>query len=70
MGPLRQISVTVIEPRVGFFQWQLWEATYAVPAEWVEIKRSARSYAEWLDAFNDGVDEVLSFTRDGRRGPR
>lgn len=70
MSPLRKISLTVIEPHAGYFQWQLLESSSGAGGDWVELKKAPRSYAEWLDAFNDGFDEVLSFTRDGRVGPR
>lgn len=70
MSQLRKISLTVIEPSTGFFQWQLLEALPDAADRWTEMRKSARSYGEWLDAFNEGFDEVLCIARDGRVGPR
>lgn len=70
MKPLRKISLTVIEPTTGYFQWQLLESSQELPFDWVEMRKSESYYNEWLDAFNEGFDAVLSFTRDGRNGPR
>jgi hypothetical protein len=70
MSQLRKISLTVIEPSAGFFQWQLLEASPDAADRWTEMRKSARAYGEWLDAFNEGFDEVLGITRDGRIGPR
>lgn len=70
MSQLRKISLTVIEPSAGIFQWQLLEASPDAADRWTEMRKSARAYGEWLDAFNEGFDEVLGITRDGRVGPR
>ncbi|MGJ7543497.1 hypothetical protein [Variovorax sp. LT1R16] len=70
MSQLRKISLTVIEPSAGFFQWQLLESLPDAADRWIEMRKSARAYSEWIDAFNEGFDEVLGMARDGRVGPR
>lgn len=58
---LRQLAVTVIEPRENLFQWQILENLCRDGAtdDWYVVKQGSGGRAEWIDAFNDGVDEVF-----------
>jgi hypothetical protein len=69
MNPLRKLSLSVIEPAAGYYYWQLLECSHEQEG-WKEIRRSPRGYIQWLDAFNEGFDAVLSIAKDGRFGPR
>lgn len=70
MAPLRNITIGVIEPAPGHFVWQLREAKTPNFESWTLIKEAREGKLEWLDAFNDGFDEVLLLAQDGRSGPR
>lgn len=70
MKALRSISLTVVEPKAGWFFWQLLEASPEEGTGWMELQKSARAYREWIEAFNDGIDQVFTLTGDGRYGPR
>ncbi|RYF55423.1 MAG: hypothetical protein EOO27_21130 [Comamonadaceae bacterium] len=70
MKALRNIAVVVVEPEPGRFFWQLREAEQPTPNGWELVKQSRYSRAAWLEAFNEGVEEVLSITRNVAAGPR
>lgn len=70
MTPLRSISLTIVEPAPGFFYWQILELSAPDTGVWAELQRSKSAYREWIEAFNGGVDQVFSYTKDGRIGPR
>lgn len=70
MSTLRNIAVVVVEPEAGRFFWQLREASSPVEDGWRLLGQGVFSRARWLDAFKDGVDEVMVLTHRSATGPR
>ncbi len=66
MSTLRNIALTVAEPKPGVYKWRLLEAYPEHPSSWLPLHEATADYREWIDALNEGIDQVMILAIDGQ----